>query len=399
MAFKHSLRSGRAGGTLIKGNMSDEAAPGLFPGFSASGQDVWVDCAHESGPGIVLSAVGARCGKAFRADGQWTAVANTHVLKPRAGFDRDYLWFVVNNEDWWERGGSAQPYVRVPASLARRWAFPPYEVQRQIAGKLHWRASSIDSAIAKKARLIELLDEKRQALITQAVTGGAQLDGTALLPDWTPKLPPGWRLARLKELCDVRRSGAWGEDPDEEGGTLVARTADIKHGFVEFSEMPRRALSRAEVSKAMCKANDVIVVKSSGSATNVVSGKVALVRQGDPPFAFSNFLLGLRPRVAVAAPEFIHFFLGSALVRQRVLRMVSTTTYPNLQVGEYLSMMVTCPPVSEQRRIGEELTRACAGIDEAADKIARSISLLSEYRQALITAAVTGQIDVTKEPE
>jgi hypothetical protein len=69
-----------AGGTAIKGKCADEYADGLFPGFSASGQDVWVTEPSYEADGLVLSAVGARCGKTFKADGAWGVVANTHCL-------------------------------------------------------------------------------------------------------------------------------------------------------------------------------------------------------------------------------------------------------------------------------------------------------------------------------
>ena len=67
---KRRIRSA-AGGTAIKGQCADEPSDGLFPAFSASGQDVWVDAPNHEGPGLVLSAVGARCGKTFRADDRW----------------------------------------------------------------------------------------------------------------------------------------------------------------------------------------------------------------------------------------------------------------------------------------------------------------------------------------
>jgi type I restriction enzyme S subunit len=95
--LKREVRRSVSGGGLIKGEMSCKPGEGLFQGFSASGADVWVEEAHYSEPGVVLSAVGARCGKAFKADGQWTAVANTHVFFPAAGSSRDYLWYLMNN--------------------------------------------------------------------------------------------------------------------------------------------------------------------------------------------------------------------------------------------------------------------------------------------------------------
>src|SRR5438034_580991 len=86
--LKYALHQASADGSLIKGQMYQEPRDGLYPGFSASGQDIWVEEAQHHRSGIVLSAVGARCGKTFKADGSWTAVANTHVFFPAPGYDR-----------------------------------------------------------------------------------------------------------------------------------------------------------------------------------------------------------------------------------------------------------------------------------------------------------------------
>ena len=125
-----------AGGTAIKGQCSDEAADDLFPAFSASGQDVWVNEPSYEVDGLVLSAVGARCGRTFKANGFWGAVANTHCLFPRSNSERDFLWYVTNTESWWEKGGTAQPFVRVKETLDRKWTFPPVEEQKAIASFL-----------------------------------------------------------------------------------------------------------------------------------------------------------------------------------------------------------------------------------------------------------------------
>ena len=98
IAPKRVMRS-CSGGTLIKGDCADEPAEGLFPAFSASGQDVWIEKPDYATAAIVLSAVGARCGKTFKADGEWGVVANTHCLFPDAQQCRDFLWYLTNNED------------------------------------------------------------------------------------------------------------------------------------------------------------------------------------------------------------------------------------------------------------------------------------------------------------
>jgi type I restriction enzyme S subunit len=166
-----------AGGTIIKGTCADDPADGLFPGFSASGQNIWLEEYAYDGPAIVLSAVGARCGKAFKADGKWGVVANTHCLFPRPNSDRDYLWYLTNQESWWEKGGSAQPFVKVSDTLARPWVFPPLGEQKAIVTFLDRETARLDELTSEAHRAIALLKERRAALITAAVTGQIDVRG------------------------------------------------------------------------------------------------------------------------------------------------------------------------------------------------------------------------------
>jgi type I restriction enzyme S subunit len=161
----------KAGGTAIKSDCFGEWHEGLFPAFSASGQDVWMLEPKYDTPGIVLSAVGARCGKAFKADGEWNVCANTHCIVPTEGADRDFLWYVPNNEDWWARGGSAQPFVKVAETMSKTWAFPSLAEQKSITEYLDKRTVELDDSVATALTLISLLKEKRSALISEAVTG------------------------------------------------------------------------------------------------------------------------------------------------------------------------------------------------------------------------------------
>ncbi|MXW42911.1 MAG: hypothetical protein F4X48_03945 [Acidimicrobiia bacterium] len=121
---------------LIKGKLSSTSLDGLVPAYSASGQDVWTSDAEWQADGVVLSAVGARCGKTFLARGSWTAIANTHVLIPRSGVDPKWLWYLTNDEAFWIKGGTAQPFVKVKDSKSLRVPLPPIQEQRRIAAVL-----------------------------------------------------------------------------------------------------------------------------------------------------------------------------------------------------------------------------------------------------------------------
>ena len=128
-------RSGNS--KLIKGKLHKESAADRFQGFSASGADVWCDDYEHEGEAIIISAVGARCGKAFKATGKWSAIANTNIARPEpALFDFSFAYLVLNNEHFWVRGGSAQPFVKFPPSLDRHFALPPLAEQKRIVAKV-----------------------------------------------------------------------------------------------------------------------------------------------------------------------------------------------------------------------------------------------------------------------
>jgi restriction endonuclease S subunit len=124
-------RSGNS--KLIKGKLFSESAEHLYPGYSASGQDVWLPHFEYEGTAVILSAVGARCGKAFLAKGKWSAIANTHIIWPLLDLVLpEYSMLLLNNEDYWMRSGGAQPFVKVTETLRQQVFLPPLAEQSRI---------------------------------------------------------------------------------------------------------------------------------------------------------------------------------------------------------------------------------------------------------------------------
>lgn len=209
--------------------------------------------------------------------------------------------------------------------------------------------------------------------------------------DWLGDMPIHWEVKRLKYLTQITSSGVWGEDvPSPEDGYRVVTTANIDTlGNIDMDGMTVRSLSKEELSNGSCLPGDIIVVKSSGSATNVISGKADLVKEELIPICFSNFTLRVRPLSNIVDSRFTWFFLNSDMVRAQIRLMVSTTTYPNLQVGEYASFCLPVPPLKEQRAIADFLYQETAKIDALIVAKERLLGILSEKRRALITHAVT----------
>ena len=275
---------------------------------------------------------------------------------------------------------------------------PPLGEQARLSDFIDGAVAQMDSAISSQERMIELLKERRSTIITQAVTKG--LDPKAKMKDsgvpWLGQVPAHWEVKALKHISATDSCGSYGLDEfQSEINMPVATTAQIsKEGLFNVDDMPIRSFTHRELARFGCMTGDVLVVKSSGSASNIISGKAGLVEETTPKFVFSNFLLRLRVNKESACPYFIFSLLRSHLTRQRVELMCSTTTYPNLKIGEYVSAWLPVPPLVEQKAISLYLRHALGEIDSAVSSQERLIELLKERRSAIITQAVTGQIDV-----
>jgi type I restriction enzyme S subunit len=181
--FKTSLKRSVRPSGLIKGAANNSKTENTFAAYSASGQDVFIselEVKPETEPGLVLSSVGARCGRTFLAlEEKWGLVANTEAWVIANTFDPKFVWFLSQHPEIWVRGGSAQPYIQTPASLSKKVAWPDLKAQVEISAYLEKETSQIDQLVEKARKAIELLKERRQALITQVVTGKIDVRGFA----------------------------------------------------------------------------------------------------------------------------------------------------------------------------------------------------------------------------
>ena len=381
-ASKYAMSS-CSGGTRIKGSCAEESAENLIPAFSASGQDVWVEVADYSAPGIVLSAVGARCGKTFKADGKWSVVANTHCLFPKAGQDRDFLWYLTNQEDWWEKEGAAQPFVKVKETLGRNWCFPPIEEQMAIRAFLDHETTKIDALITEQERLISLLQEKRQALISHAVTKGLNLD--APIKDsgveWLGEVPEHWNICKGSNIGSLFGSRQT-SNIYTEGDIPFFKVSTLSSTSFE-PHQPEWFVRKTDIKIDKTETNFLVFPKRGeaifGNKVNFIQSKALI----DPN------LMGWK--IAVAS-EPIYF--AYVLKTRKLEEIADVSTVPQINNKHINQGYWPRPPLVEQLEIVKYLNKNIEVIDSLTDESKAAITLLHERRSALISAAVTGQIDV-----
>lgn len=285
--------------------------------------------------------------------------------------------------------------------LSEKVTMPSPSEQCVIAKFLDRETGKIDALIAKKERLIELLKEKRTALIARAVTKG--LDPTVSMNnsgiEWLGEIPEHWLIRRLKSTISGCYIGLWGDLPTSDDSDFSCiRVADFnrKYFTVDTSDLTVRSIPPRKRGIRELKPNDLLLEKSGGGEKQPV-GAVMIYSGINQPAVCSNFIARM-PVKSPNSPRFLSY-LHAALysMRVNVKSIKQSIGIQNLDSDSYLNEKVALPSAREQTAIAAFLDHETAEIDNFEAKIRYGINRLKEYRIALISAAGTGKIDVRKE--
>ena len=383
-----------SGGQTIKNLVSNEPLDGLYPAFSASGQDIWMEEYEFDVNGVVLSAVGARCGKTFKANDKWGVVANTHCLFPKQDVDRDYIWYLTNREDWWEKGGTAQPFVKVSDSLAKKIAIPSLDEQRKIAIFLDHETLKIDKLVNEQEKLIGLLKEKRQAVITDAVTKG--LNPKSSLKDsgveWLGAIPESWSVIKLKKITSRISSGktpSGGAEIYVDTGVIFLRSQNVYDEGLRLEDVVRIPEKiDAEMSSSRVIGGDILLNITGGSI-----GRSCCVPHDLESANVNQHVCAIRLRQSELV-AFVELFFKSDIIKRQIDYVQNGAAREGLNFEQIGNFSICIPPLEERKLIVENVQAKIKHFSELTSQINQSISLLQERRSALISAAVCGLIDV-----
>lgn len=266
---------------------------------------------------------------------------------------------------------------------------PPIAEQRAIAAFLDRETARIDALVKKKEQLIELLQEKRTALITRAVTKG--LDPSAPMKDsgieWLGEIPAHWEVKRLRHVGDAIIGLTYEPDdvvgPDE--GVLLLRASNVKDGRIILED---KVFVRTVIPEHLStRLTDILICARSGSRDLI--GKSAKIEADAVNLTFGTFMMVYRS----SCNSFLFYVFNSALFEYQSASFL-TSTINQLTVGNLKDMTVPVPTSREQTAIVAFLDRETARIDTLVTRVRQAIEHLKELRSAVISAAVTGKIDV-----
>ena len=283
-----------------------------------------------------------------------------------------------------------QYHSRMPVFL------PPKEEQTAIATFLDRETAKIDALIAEQEKLIALLAEKRQATISHAVTRGLNPD--APMKDsgvaWLGEVPTHWKVGKAGFYVSVLPGYAFSstEFSQDDRDTRLLRGINVAVGELRWDEVVYWKRTESDrLSRFELMVGDVVI----GMDRPLISSgmRVAIVKPEDVPC-----LLLQRVAKVEAAPSmdsrFIMMLLSSQLFAAHFAPETTGVSVPHISGEQISSFVISVPPLDEQCKICDFLEIELSKLDVLNHKVEQAISLLKERRSALITAAVTGQIDV-----
>lgn len=327
------------------------------------------------------------------------------VLRPKVGVDARFLNYIVRSDRFRAFGAGAMTGAgglkRVPDEFTRNFetVWPDIAEQQVIATHLDRETARIDALVTKKTRFIELLREKRQALITHAVTKG--LDPTVKMKnsgvEWLGEVPTHWKMTFVKRAVTSIEQG-WSPEcesrPAEDGEWAVLKVGCVNGGVFRPNEnkaLPSALMPRPELS--LCE-GDVLVSRAN---TRELVGGCAVVPHDFPHLILCDKLYRLKANNKVTS-EFLAALI--AVYGRREVEVEATgasSSMVNIAQAVILNLAIGLPPIHEQVDVITAINAGSTRLELLISKTENSIALLKERRSALITAAVTGQIDLREE--
>ncbi len=333
---------------------------------------------------IMLASSGASWGKVAEYIEEETVILNTSTIRLNEAENKkvkkEFIKWVIQSAYISESlnillTGSCQPNFG-PTHLNKLTCVYPINVEEQtaIANYLDHKTTQIDDLIAKKERLIQLLEEERVAVINQAVTKG--LDPTVPMKDsgieWLGEIPAHWNLKRMRYLCDITTGGRDTENREDDG----------LYPFYVRSQTVERISSYSFDGEAILTAGDGVGVCK---VWHYVNEKFDFHQR---VYMMCNFqqVLG----------KYLFFYLKENFGKE-VMKLSAKSTVDSLRRPMFQNFLVCFGSIDEQKQIVLKIEKEENRIQTIIGKTQQEIELLKEYKTALISEVVTGKVDVRNE--
>ncbi|HAT1132917.1 restriction endonuclease subunit S [Corynebacterium striatum] len=319
--------------------------------------------------------------KSWLADEEGAALGDIHVYRPSEGCDSRFLAYLVLSSGFVgladaSSSGTKMPRTEWPKIGQFKVPAPPLPTQRAIADYLDRETAEIDGMRADLDEMERLLEERRVSIIQRHV------------------LPENGTYTRIKLVADVSLGKTVQKTQKDASEVLrnYVRAAHIQpHGRLVLDDQPMW-FTPNELKQLTLEAGDVLVVEGGAGY-----GRSVYLREELPGWGFQNHVIRVRPW-AGASGRFIDYTIRAHYGAGLIDILADGATIPGLSSDKARELPILNLSYTEQRRIADEIDRETAEIDSMVEDITRLRDLLVERRAAVISAAVTGQIDIPVSP-
>ncbi len=367
---------------------------GEYPVFGGGGLRGYTDAYTHDGEFPLIGRQGALCGNINIGRGRFWASEHSIVVSTIEGINTRWLAEMLRSMNLNQYSVSAaQPGLSVDVIRRLPVPVPPNEEQQAIASFLDCETAKIDALVAEQERLIALLKEKRQAVISRVVTKGlnpnAQLRDSG--GDWVGFIPAHWTVTPLKWLTQQDRPIMYGivlPGPDVGTGIPILKGGNVKAHRMNLDALARTTAEiEAPYARARLRAGDLVYS---------IRGTIGDCEEVPPALENCNItqdVARIAPGDNVSA-SWLRYALLSHPLQEHLACGSLGAAVRGINIFDLKRVPVPTPPVEEQVAIAAYLADSCARINALIREAEKSEGVLIERRSALITAAVTGQIDV-----
>ena len=393
------LFSSAMGQTILKEDLIDD---GRYPVYSATAEDKFFGYVNYATVklkknDIVIPARGNSIGFVKLVKDNATTTQTTIYCKPltqRTNPKYVYYYMLGLKPHLFYFVQTAIPQITVSEVLSNPLLLPPFQDQQTIANYLDSATAKIDTLIEKQTRLIALLKEKRQAVISTAVTRG--LDNTVAMKDsgveWLGEIPEHWTRTPLRYIGRLQNGISKGGDYFGSGYPFV-NYGDI----YKNATLPQQVSGLAKSTKEdqhiySVKTGDVFFTRTSETIDDIgmASTCIKTIKKG----TFSGFTIRFRQLSQTLNEHFSKYYFRTGHAQAFFEEQLNLVTRASLGQDILKQLPVLLPPLDEQQVIANYLDDKISKIDILITKATKAIELLKEKRTALINSAVTGKIDV-----
>jgi type I restriction enzyme, S subunit len=335
-------------------------------------------------PGVVLSAIGANCGRCFLAEGQWTTLANVQAILPKSTeLDHRFLFYRVDREDYWTRSGSAQPFIK-PSDIGTSWlAAPLVAEQARIADVL----DTLDEAIRGAEEILRKTEATKEGLL-QSLFAPRSSTGKHLGSTKLGSLPEEWEVVPLRECVRPDTMITYGivqAGPHIDDGIPYIRTGDMSgdalsvEGLLRTSPRIDRAYARSKVR--------------TGEIVCAIRATVGKVLPVPPTLDGANLTQGTA-RIAPSSDinsSYLLWALRSPRVQREFGLAVKGTTFAEITLEALREIPVPRPRAREEQDV---IAATLDGVEMQIRSERAQLSKLLALKAGLSSDLLTGRIRV-----